>query len=73
MSKPHIHTHWDECWKDRKHHACAMRRIEELAQRVAELELENDNLNSALRSAYDAISGWEERLRRAFRMGRSGR
>jgi hypothetical protein len=28
MSDQQIPTHWDECWKDPKHHACAVRRIE---------------------------------------------
>lgn len=34
----HGTTHWDDCWKDRGHHACAVARIDELRERLAVAE-----------------------------------
>ena len=27
-----MQTHWDTCWRDPKHHACAVRKVEELME-----------------------------------------
>ena len=37
-------THWEGCWKDRGHHNCAMKEIEQQAQQIAELEKEIEEL-----------------------------
>lgn len=31
-------THWNDCWKERTHHDCAVARIYERDARIAELE-----------------------------------
>lgn len=32
-----IRTHWDQCWRDPTHHACAMARIVQLEAQVHKL------------------------------------
>lgn len=31
------HTHWDECWKERGHHNCAVAKVERLTRENEEL------------------------------------
>lgn len=42
MTSDRITTHWDLCYLDPKHHACAVGLVARLKNRVAELEAERN-------------------------------
>lgn len=48
-----VRTHWEECWRERSHHACAVARIEKL-------EAERERLREAL--GWTANQVWEYTL-----------
>lgn len=55
-------THWDECWKHRGHHNCAVARIADLQSRLAECErsLECGHPASLLVKSLESDAQWCE-------------
>lgn len=49
-------THWEECWLDPRHHACAVAEIQRLRAERDTLRAEVEALRAALRNVYGHVT-----------------
>lgn len=55
-------THWNDCWKERTHHDCAVARIYERDARIVELEAQRNRATYEVSSLLKELSALRARI-----------